>query len=152
MGRIDLTRANHKIFVQRINAVTPESKRKWGALEPAGMLTHLTIAIDGSLGDFPVDDKSTFFSRHIIRRIAFDSPMPLPKGKIKVPDEFTPAPQGSIEEIRARLLKGIERFIELAEREPNRKHVHPFFGQLPLSYWQKLHGKHMGHHFEQFGV
>ncbi len=152
MGYVHLNPANREQFVARINALKTDSNRLWGKLEPAGLLAHLTIALQGTLEEVKITDESNFFSRHIIRRIAIDSPLPFPKGMIKVPDHFTPAPQGNIDEERTRLIQTMDRFLETSEREPNRKTVQPLFGPLTLKYWQKLHGKHMAHHFEQFGV
>ena len=113
---------------------------------------HLNLATALSLGEIQLKDTSTFFTRHILKRIVFQTPLPWPKGKIKVSEVLTPKPQGSLEDERVRLIASIKRFVESAEREPKRIAPHPFFGPFTLQYWQLAHGKHFNHHFEQFGV
>ncbi|MEI6232416.1 MAG: DUF1569 domain-containing protein [Planctomycetota bacterium] len=152
MSTIPLIPANRDAFVTRISAITTDSKRKWGRLEPAGMLAHLTYALEASMEEVPVKDVSTFFTRNIIKRLAFQTSFPLPKGKIKAPDEFTPPAKGTFDDERRRLIVTLDRFIETSERDLNRKTLHAFFGKLTMKFWQQVHGKHTDHHLEQFGV
>lgn len=152
MAAILLTSATLNDFVRRIESINPESKRKWGTLEPAGMFAHLTWASEISLEEIHSKDVSTMFKRHILKRLVFQTPLPWPKGKIKAPPEFTPAPKGSLGDERARLIAAMKRFVEAADREPGRKTLHPIFGPFTLKYWQLSHGKHFNHHLDQFGV
>ncbi len=152
MAVLILNSANLNVFVARIEAIRSDSKRLFGMMEPAAMFSHLSAATELSLGEIESVDISNFFSRHVVKRLVFQTPMPWPKGKIKAPDYFTPPPKGDADAERARLIALIKRFIETAEREPNRKTQHPIFGQLTLKYWQRAHGKHFDHHFAQFGA
>jgi hypothetical protein len=43
-------------------------------------------------------------------------------------------------------------FEEWYEEDASRTALHPFYGQLNYSQWQRLHTKHFTHHFEQFGL
>jgi hypothetical protein len=43
-------------------------------------------------------------------------------------------------------------FEEWYEEDGGRTAVHPFYGGLNFSQWQRLHTKHFSHHFEQFGL
>jgi oxepin-CoA hydrolase/3-oxo-5,6-dehydrosuberyl-CoA semialdehyde dehydrogenase len=152
MAVVPLTSPNLNIFERRIGAIQPESRRRWGKLEPAAVLRHLRAAVELSLGEVAFRDQSTFFSRTVGRRIVFRSWMPWPKGKIKAPDELTPAAEGDCDQERAKLLEAIRRFVAAAEREPERTGLHTMFGPMTLKEWQRAHGKHFEHHFEQYGV
>ncbi|HLX60295.1 MAG TPA: DUF1569 domain-containing protein [Planctomycetota bacterium] len=151
MPMLPLSAANLPEFERRIHAVRPDSARRWGSLEPAAMLNHLMYAVKLSLEEVNEKYIGNFATRHIVRRIAFHTPLPWPKG-LKTPPSFTQAPSVPIDEIRAQLLDKMKRFTETAAREPNRKTLHPMFGMLTLRYWQRVHGKHFNHHFTQFCV
>lgn len=152
MAMLPLIPANLSEFERRVNSIRADSPRRWGSLEPAAMLNHLMYAVKLSLEEIREKDMSTFFLRHVMRRIAFGTPFPWPKGRIKAPPSFTPAPSGSFDETRTQLIAAMKRFTETVAREPKRKTLHPMFGPLTLAYWAHAHGKHFNHHFEQFGV
>ena len=116
------------------------------------MFAHLAWVSEVSLEEIQAQDTSTFLLRHILKRLVFQTPLPWPQGKIKAPPEYTPAPKGTLDDERARLIAAMERFVEAADREPGRKTAHPLFGPFTLKYWQLSHGKHFNHHLEQFGV
>ena len=146
-----LSSTNKARFVSRINALTPQSPPRFGKLSAAEMIVHLRITITLSLGEIEAADQSTLFSRTILCWLVYNV-MPWPKGRIKVPSQYTPPAEHGLDRERDDLLQAIDRFILSAEREPQRKAVHPMFGPLTLRYWQKAHGKHFDHHLYQFGV
>ena len=116
------------------------------------MLRHLRGAIELSLGELELPDQSTFFSRNVLRHIIFQPWMPWPKGKIKVPDALTPTQVGECAEEHQNLAEAMRRFVVEAEREPARIGRHMMFGPMTLKEWQRAHGRHFEHHFQQFGV
>ena len=95
------------------------------------MMVHLRIVVELSLGERERADRSTLFSRTVFRWFAFNV-MPWPKGKIVVPDEFTPPPKESFDIERSNFLATVDRFLAEAEREPARKTLHPMFGPMTL--------------------
>jgi oxepin-CoA hydrolase/3-oxo-5,6-dehydrosuberyl-CoA semialdehyde dehydrogenase len=151
MGFSRLTAKNLPRFQQRIGGLTADNPRKWGTMNAAGMLRHLRAVIEMSLEEVPVKDTSTFYSRTIMRVVAFHVLPTWPKGKIKAPSDFTPKAD-SFEDERKRFLAALERFVEAESSTPNRVTLHPLFGRHPLTYWAHIHGRHFEHHFEQFGI
>jgi hypothetical protein len=145
-----LDRSTAGIFEQRLRTVTAESRRRWGALEPPGMLTHLRLVFEGSLGRFKMEDKSNFVSRTVIRFLVLYV-LPWPKGKIRVPESFTPKPEGGVDEERGRMLAVMREFVEAAACEPARRARHPIFGNVTLRTWSRIHALHLDHHLRQFG-
>lgn len=145
-----LIRANQVLYARRFERVTGDCQRHWGVLTPCAMLAHLRAAVEVSLGDLPVVDKSTLFGRTLGCALVFRV-LPWPKGKIKAPEVFFPQ-SSDIEQEREKLNAAMLRFFASAEREPDRIGVHPIFGPLSLRYWQRVHGKHFDHHLTQFGA
>lgn len=152
MAILLMNRTNLDTYLSRIRALRADSKRLWGQLDAASMLAHLTLTAQVSMGEIAAPDSSSLFSRKIGVRIAYSNWMPWPKGRIKVPAEWTPVAKDSLEEERGRAIAALIRFVELSESQPGRRHVHPMFGPLTLRFWQQVHGKHTHHHCTQFGV
>lgn len=154
MATVLLTRPTAGHFTARLNAVSPNSQRKWGSMTPHDLMAHLRRAIEVSLGDHPVEDKSVPVVRDFLRFMIFQAiPTTMwPKGKIKAPPVFLAPPQGSFEEERRKLDAAIDRFVATAEEDPERLGPNPLLGPLPLTYWARIHGRHFDHHLRQFGA
>jgi oxepin-CoA hydrolase / 3-oxo-5,6-dehydrosuberyl-CoA semialdehyde dehydrogenase len=138
-------------FKARFNALKMDTPRKWGSLNPDGMIVHLRGIVEVSLEERPFKDLSNIFTRNLYPFLVFYV-FPWPKGGIKVPAEWTPPPQFPLEVEREALFKTVERFVERSEKEPERRATHPLFGSQSLKFWQRMHGKHFNHHLDQFGV
>jgi hypothetical protein len=138
-------------FIARINAVKADSSRQFGSLDATAMLCHLRRGVEISLGEVHLPDTGNFFTRTIGRFLVFYV-VPWPKGKIKAPPAFTPVPENNFEAERELLRQAIDRFIKVAEREPEKVVSHPVFGPMTMTYWCRVHGKHFDHHLKQFGV
>ncbi len=151
MGVKLLTRDNAPHFRTRLEKISPETNRRWGKLDQRGMLAHLHRSFEISLGDIPVPDNSNIFTRTVLRWLIFHV-LPWPKGKVKSPDIYTPEPEGEIDAIRARVLEGMERFLDAADKDPGRTGNHPLVGPVSLEYCRRIHGIHIDHHLKQFGV
>jgi len=151
MARVALRPDTLEHFRRRLDAITPDLQRRWGTLEPVAMLAHLRRAVEISLGDHPAPDESTFLTRTLLKPLALTI-MPWPKGKIKVPEVYAPAPEGDLDEERAKLLEQLERFLDRAAREPMRRVTHVAFGPMTMREWARAHGFHLSHHLAQFGV
>ncbi|NUM52860.1 MAG: DUF1569 domain-containing protein [Candidatus Hydrogenedentes bacterium] len=152
MALAKLTRENLHLFNDRISRLTSDTQPAWGGLSATRMLIHLRTVIEMSLEERAFQDRSTWFSRNIVRYLVFHVMPSWPKGKIKVPAEFTPEPQDGFEGERAKLFAAFNRFVDAAAAQPNRKTPHAMFGNLTLDYWTYMHARHFEHHFQQFGI
>ena len=115
------------------------------------MLEHLIQLARVSLGEVHVEDRSTLLTRSFVSYFIFRW-IPWPKGKLKTFQFMLPAPQGRVEEQKGRLQAAMERFVDALESDPGRETVSPLLGATTLKRWSLVHGKHMDHHFKQFGV
>ena len=137
----------------RVERISPASVRLWGTMDAPRMLAHLTRSIEVSLGEYPARDESNFFTRTVMRWVAFHLMRRWPRGRLKSPDYFTPpATAGGLDAERSRFLAALDRFMAAAESEPGRRGFSPLFGSHPLGYWRRIHGMHIDHHLCQFGV
>ncbi len=138
-------------FKERLAGLKPDSPRRWGKMQPIQLLPHLRRTFEISLGDVPVETPPATFWRRGLRWLVFGV-LPWPKGRIKAPEMFFPAPGVSFEEERAATLGIMERFAAEVAREPDRPAPNPVFGRMDLRFWSLIHGRHLDHHLRQFGL
>ena len=138
-------------YIARVNAIHSPDQRLWGALDPAPLMAHLRRTFEIALGEYVGEDISNWFSKSVMKWMAFHV-LPWPKGKLKAPAEFTPDADGELDAERQRAIDAMRRFVETAQREPDRIGVSPLFGPMTLRYWQHVQGKHLDHHLRQYGV
>ena len=146
------TRANYPYYLNRLDRLTPGSRRRWGQLTPAGLLAHLVFTFEMGCGLQHVEDDSTWFTRTVVRWVACHLLRRFPRGKVKLDPQFTPAPQGDFAAERARLDQAMEAFLDEVERHSTRTLIHPAFGPITLEYSTRVQGIHMDHHLKQFGL
>lgn len=138
-------------FKDRIRKLTPDAQRQFGTMTLAEMLAHLEQTFKVALGEVEGKDESNWLMRNIFGPLAFHV-LPWPKGKLKTADIMLVEPAGEIEEMKNRLIEYIDRFVDTWEKEPDRTAISPLLGPLDMKQWALVHGRHIPHHLEQFGV
>ena len=138
-------------FAERIGAIGPDAQRRWGTMTAGSMLAHLNRVFEISLGEFEIADRSIPVVRTVLRWLLFHV-LPWPKGKAKAPVSTLPESTGDFASERQKVLAALQRFVEAAETDPQRIGINPIVGAQTLSYWRRIHGKHIDHHLRQFGV
>ena len=136
-------------IIDRLNSLSVSSTRRWGSLDVAGMLQHLRLSAQMTLGELQVSSKSKralqmFPLKHLILYV-----IPFPKGAPTAP-ELKPVDAVSFEEERAALLEMLER-IGSGPHEGTGP-AHPLFGPLSWQEWGVATYKHANHHLKQFGA
>ena len=147
-----LTRKTAEDFTARLSKIQASDRPKFGVLTPVKLMRHLRFTFDMSLEKVKVHDISNFFTRTVIRILAFHWFTNWPGGKIKAPDELTPEPDGDFEQERGDMIAAINEFLVEADKNPTRKTLSPLLGQCTLKYWRRIHGLHLRHHCKQYGV
>jgi hypothetical protein len=140
--------SDRRAITARINALTADSKARWGQMDVGQMLAHcqrpLELAISNPkpprnllgrlLGSFA---KAGVYGEKPYKKNGY-TPPPF---KIIGPQEFAAN--------KEKLLTLIERFPkEISGVEL----THPFFGPLAKEEWGWGQYKHLDHHLQQFGV
>lgn len=148
MGTI-LNKDDRTEITTRLSSLSVSSTRRWGSLDVVGMLQHLRLSAEMTLGELQVPSKNKralqiFPLKHLILYV-----LPFPKGA-PTAAELKPADAVSFEDERAALLHLLERI----GTGPNKGvgPAHPLFGPLTWQEWGVVTYKHANHHLKQFGA
>jgi hypothetical protein len=134
-------------LIKSLGRIKPEARPAWGKLTPAGMVQHLADTIRysmGRAGDLP--NASTWLSRRIAAPLILHGILRIPKN-IKGFDYSVPMPAADIESLHA-VLDEYLALVQAGELDPK---PHPFFGDIGVDGWARLHVIHFEHHLRQFG-
>lgn len=140
-------------ILQRIAALKPESRARWGRMTAHQMLCHLADSFRVPIGDKPASPATGWIQRTAIKWLALYAPLPWPKGVPTRPEVEQGAggtPPTDFRRDRIDLIFEIERFAD-----PNRRfawHPHPIFGAMREREWLRWGYLHADHHLRQFGV
>ena len=152
MPAVALTRQTLSDFAGRVQALRPDSQRKFGKMSIEQMLKHLRNAFEVSLGEKTLPDESKPVVRDILYFLIARVITTWPGGRIKAPDYWSPPADYDFERERKELLGAMDRFLGAFESAPDKIGVHPILGPLSMREWSQLMGVHMHHHMRQFGV
>ncbi len=147
----ELQRETLPQYQARLAGISADSAPRWGRMSSADLFAHLRVTLECSMGEGYFRDNSNWFTRGP-GRILFFHILPWPKGRLLADEQFILATHEEFDAERAALGEALTRFIDQAEREPERKTISPLLGPLTLQYWRYIHGRHFEHHFRQFGV
>ena len=143
-GVAEATRAR----VAQLEADTP---RRWGKMDAARMLCHLTDAFRVALGEQEVPAKWTPFRFYPLRWL-FAYTLPWPKGRLPTMKEFlSTKPAAEFARDVEAWNAALDRFLARA-RSAEPLSPHPAMGRLSNQEWAKLSWFHHDHHLRQFGV
>jgi uncharacterized protein DUF1569 len=145
-------KARQRIF-QRIAAVKPESKARWGQMTAHQMLCHLADSFRATLGLKDVSSATGIVQRTVLKWVALRMPVPWPKDVPTRPEMEQGTggtPPRDFQSDRAALIALIERFTE-PDIAPTRT-PHPIFGSMQEREWLRWGYLHADHHLRQFGV
>ena len=148
MGSI-LNESERATICSRMRSLSVSSTARWGRMSVTGMLQHLRLSGQMTVGELTVASKSkrvfqVFPVKHLILYL-----LPFPKEAPTAP-ELYPDAAASFEEERAAVLTLLDR-IGAGPREGTGP-AHPLFGTLSWREWGVATYKHVDHHLKQFGA
>ena len=135
---------------RRIQSLSPNSERQWGAMSVAQMLAHCSAWMEMAAGleSPPRSFIGRIFGKMAKKSILGEKPvrrnMPTDKSLIVLGERDFAAEQ-------QRLLGWVDRF-EKGGPEQCTKHPHSFFGFMTPMEWAILGYRHLDHHLRQFGA
>ena len=139
-----------RLLINRINAITPDTKPLWGKMNATQVMGHCKVTFDSATG-------KTFINRGIIsfifggiakKQIFSDKPF---KKNLPTAKEFIISVGKDFEEEKVKLITAINDLCSRGTSAINAA-PHPFFGPLTIEEWDGLIVKHTDHHLKQFGV
>ena len=140
-------------FISFIRKIDPSVSPRWGKMNAQQMVEHISAF-------FRVSTDKLKFSLAIPQEL-------LPKYRAfllsekefrentkapVLPEEPLPLRYATIEEAIIDLEKQVNNFFKYFEDDPEKKTLHPAFGELNFEEWVQLHHKHVKHHLKQFGI
>ena len=140
-------------LIARLNAVTPDSERRWGTLTAHEMLCHLGDAAEMVLRIRPREAPVPLRRRRLVKALGLWSPFPWPHGW-KTNPRHDPRDQGTRpSQFAADLKRAIDSLDGISRvRADGADPAHGFFGSMSVPDWQRWAYKHTDHHLRQFGL
>lgn len=139
-------------ITERIEKFSPTAPRQWGRMSAHQTICHLTDAFYTCLGDRPAKDRSTPFTRTILRFVALTTPVPWPKGVPTLPEvdqEKGGTPPTEFDADLKRLRTAMDEFVTRLDPESL---SHPIFRRMSAAEWGRWAYRHVDHHARQFGL
>lgn len=137
-------------ILNRIDRLSPDSKRQWGKMDVAQMLAHCNAALGTAAGhNFPKrlfigKILAPFMKAKFLSEKAFDKNYPTDKS-------YVFANQMDFEKEKLKVVALIKEFSNNGAAKCT-THPHSFYGKLTPQEWGIAMYKHFDHHLRQFGV
>ena len=140
--------ASRNTVLSRVEKINAETRPRWGKMNSAQMLSHLTESLRMACAEITPKPK-----RLPIRYFPFKQLLiywlPFPKGAPTAP-ELLRSDYGTVERNKAEITRLLNAFAERAGA--TQWPEHPAFGRLTRTGWGVLTLRHFDHHLRQFGV
>ena len=146
---------NIELIEKTLEKLTADTSRIFGIMTPQHMVEHLTITIKISYNRIKVPEFDLSEKQNSQKRAFLDTPMDFPKGVLApgmTAGELMPLRSSDLAEAKQQLLSSISAYHTFFAADPTATSIHPRFGKLTYTEWERFHPKHFKHHFEQFGI
>ena len=145
--RLDL-----EAMLAQLNQLSLNTTPAWGQMSPQRMVEHLADALYMSVGE---GNYALEVPQERIERMQawLETDKPMAKDvQVSFATPETPLRNDELETAIDEFTDAFLSFLEHYEENENATALHPFYGQLNYTQWQRLYTKHFSHHFEQFGL
>lgn len=142
-------------YIPLVKNLQPGAMGKWGKMNGQQMVEHVSLF-------FLVSTEKLRFElavpeEHLPKYREFLYSDKQFRENTKAPtsvlgEETLPIRFASMEEAVDKLKKSVDGFVEFFKNNPDKKTLHPAFGELNFDEWVLLHYKHVTHHLRQFGL
>jgi hypothetical protein len=141
-------------ILRRLEAVRPDSARRWGRMSPHQMVCHLSDAFRMATGAKHVSAATSPLQRTVVKWLALYAPLPWRAGILTRPEIDQEGggtrPRGFAEDVAQ-----LEMLVEIVATAPPGTldaRPHPIFGRMSHAAWLRWGYLHMDHHLRQFGA
>ena len=140
----------HAELVERLDRLTPGTRRQWGKMSASQMMEHTARALEMATGRKPM--KQAFIGKAIgwVFKGQFLGEKPFPQNSPTGPT-LVIQDEPDFEATRDRLKELIAEFQAMGESGTD-GNIHGFFGRLSGKQWGESQYKHLDHHMRQFGL
>jgi hypothetical protein len=140
-------------ILERLQAIHPGSRRRWGKMTAPQMICHLSDALRVSMGNRAPKPIGGWASRSLMKWAALWLPTKWPRGVPTVPE----CEAGIGGTPPAEMARDLIELFELLDRFTSLKTTrdllpHPLFGKMSEKEWMRWGYLHIDHHLRQFGA
>ncbi len=136
-------------IIQRLKALPPDRAPLWGKMPATELVPHLTHWVLYSMGRRGTRDfVGNWFTRNLLAPLLINGWVPIIKNAQSGPAAPPDALHFTIEDLQAAL----SDYLAAVETGAMNPEPHPFFGDIGVDGWAKMHAQHFEHHFKQFGL
>ncbi len=144
-----------KDFLPLLNNLTADAKGNWGKMNGQQMVEHVSgfFAVSYEKLKFPLvtpEDHLPKYKEFLMSEKEFRENTKAPAQVL--PDEPIALRNKNMQEAMNVLEKSVHNFFAYFSENPEKKTMHPVFGELNFEEWVQLHHKHVIHHLKQFGL
>ncbi|NEM98440.1 DUF1569 domain-containing protein [Pontibacter burrus] len=138
-------------LINRVNALTPDSRQLWGKMDVAQMLAHCNVTYELVYEDkHPTPNPIMKFLVKLLVKDFVVNEKPFKQNGHTAP-HFKIADARDFEVEKNRLVGFLQKTQQLGESHFEGKDSHSF-GKLTSTQWNNMFYKHLNHHLCQFGV
>jgi hydroxymethylglutaryl-CoA reductase len=143
----DFDRDYAEEIVRRLATLEPERKPQWGVMQGRDLIPHLTHTLLWSMNRRePPRFVGNWATKHILGPLVIRGWVPVKKNiKINGVD-------GNGTDTLYDLKAALEDYLSAVETGAIQTAAHPFFGDIGVDGWARMHIKHFEHHFKQFNL
>ncbi|MFB6257857.1 MAG: DUF1569 domain-containing protein [Flavobacteriales bacterium] len=142
-----------KVFEDHLSRLRPEDRPQWGSMGPQQMLEHLVRSLRISQGVEKQSLRIPVEKLEEMQNFLFsEKPMPREVKSATMVDEDAAYWYEDLEAAKKAFLEEWDRFCTRYDKDPEKREVHPVFGELDRKGWEQVHRKHFTHHLQQFGL
>ncbi|MEZ4774126.1 MAG: DUF1569 domain-containing protein [Bacteroidia bacterium] len=149
----------HKQFLVEVvpaslEKLTEDTPALWGIMGPQHMIEHVSGLFYISRKELGLPCTTPEEKLPKMKEFIWnDQPFPRSVRVVGIPkDKTLPLRYGSLDEAKGVLFKSIDDYYQFFEQNPEATTMHPVFGRLNHSEWDRIHWKHTTHHLRQFGL
>lgn len=147
---------NVKEIRKALNALTENTKPKWGKMQSQQMLEHVEMGLLYSIGE-PEAEKCYISEDELEAYQDFlYNFRKMPKGYeapfLPSDGSLPPLKHKNLQAAKEALLETLQRFLIYYKEHPEAEHMNYVYGKMNKEMAELLHRKHFTHHFEQFGL
>jgi hypothetical protein len=140
--------AVRRVIRSRVEALGPNSVRRWGEMSIDQMLWHINQSFEQALGRAGSQPVKEPLPAVLMRFVVLN--VPWPKGSPTAPELVADGARHDFDVERARCLELIDVFA--AKRIDDSWPISGSFGKMTGRDWSRLQAKHLDHHLRQFSA
>lgn len=140
-------------FTGLLSQLTADTQRRWGKMAAQQMIEHMSYSLRQANGKdiyelVTPEEQVPKMQAFLMSEKPFKENTP----NVLIGEDTIPNNRANIADAITELREELDHFFDVFDKEPNKKIMNPFFGELNYEMWVQLLHKHAWHHLNQFGI